>query len=256
MKRARLKSPTDSDHYRHWAGRPVKQRCRFSVPDWSRAESEYLAANPPTEAEWAWVTDNYRLLVKIVKEHCKGALGRSCGYDDVIGFCLPVVVKCLRGYDPSTGYALGSYVGTAVRQRAYWYRDRNRASVVPLFRGLPRNTSVLTGDREVIVEEPAPDEDRDDLLDNLTFALGSLKGRDRAVVDGYLGLSGPRKTLMDLSEELGVTRERIRQVFMAAMLKVIRRAKLKRQVVPPFTRSRGSVNGVKGSRSAFARLTT
>ena len=50
------------------------------------------------------------------------------------------------------------------------------------------------------------------LLECVRSSLVSMEKRDRAIWKGRLGLDGPRRTLEELAQAFGVTRERIRQI--------------------------------------------
>jgi len=53
--------------------------------------------------------------------------------------------------------------------------------------------------------------------ENLRGVLGGLSERERAILAGRFGFSGPERTLRDMGEELGVSAERVRQIEQRAI---------------------------------------
>lgn len=76
----------------------------------------------------------------------------------------------------------------------------------------------------------------DDAIDReklLTAALGTLKPRERQVVEARWGINGESKTLDELGDEFNVSRERIRQVEIKAMRKLAHPSHHLKQVMGP-----------------------
>jgi RNA polymerase primary sigma factor len=78
---------------------------------------------------------------------------------------------------------------------------------------------------EFVADENAPDLDdaanRAMLREQIRAVLGTLSGRERRVVELRFGLDGDRdRTLSEIGDELGVTRERIRQIEAKALRKL------------------------------------
>ncbi|MCC7104461.1 MAG: sigma-70 family RNA polymerase sigma factor, partial [Chloroflexi bacterium] len=76
-----------------------------------------------------------------------------------------------------------------------------------------------------VPDENAPDLDdaanRAMLREQIRAVLGTLSGRERRVVELRFGLDGDRdRTLSEIGDELGVTRERIRQIEAKALRKL------------------------------------
>ena len=65
-------------------------------------------------------------------------------------------------------------------------------------------------------EDPAELAARNDARRRLAHALSALPRRERAVLAGRYGLTGEPRTFVDLGRELGVSRERARQLERAA----------------------------------------
>lgn len=202
------------------------QRLRRSMPDWPESLARYVTDNPPTEAEWAWVEDNYRLLVKLVHDLNTKNYRYYDSIDDAVGFVLPNVVKALRMYDPAKGFALSTYVATAIRNGLTPRRVWGRTTVFGYARNgkttgqhhSPRPPVALE-QRDVVraVDELRPEPDATPLYEALTKALDRLKPRRREVLDRYLGLTRDRQTLKQVGEDVGLTRERVRQIVLQAM---------------------------------------
>ena len=90
----------------------------------------------------------------------------------------------------------------------------------------------LIGD-DAAAEAPAQSSEASDLSERLESALDELHPRERQVLRLRFGLDrGHERTLGEVGEELGVSRERIRQIEAEALAKLRRMPRLRRDVLP------------------------
>lgn len=93
------------------------------------------------------------------------------------------------------------------------------------------------------MESPDASTSGSELIDHLDGLLGELDERERRIIDLRFGLNGRRsRTLVEVGQEFGVTRERIRQLQNVALAKM-RRA-LERLEDPRFARVRNLLENV------------
>jgi RNA polymerase primary sigma factor len=161
---------------------------------------------------------NLRLVVSLVKN-----LSRP-GQDfaELVSDGYLAMIRAIEKFDFSRGYKFSTYASWAIMN------DLSRAS-----RKNHRRDLFVTGYEEML--EAAPDYRDDACLreteqercqEAIRGLLGRLDDRERKIVVGRFGLEGTRpKTLNQLSEELGITMERVRQIETRARDKLRKIAK-------------------------------
>jgi len=123
---------------------------------------------------------------------------------------LPLTVRC-NNVLSNQGLDSIRDLGRYSREEASRWKNFGRQSIIDLadaivtfLRMMP---NLVNGPFNASEEAPiAP------LLECVRGSLVSMEKRDRAIWKGRLGLDGPRKTLEELAQAFGVTRERIRQI--------------------------------------------
>jgi RNA polymerase primary sigma factor len=89
----------------------------------------------------------------------------------------------------------------------------------------------LLGD-EVAGQAAVREVETRELADRLAAALAALDPRERKILQMRFGLdAGEERTLTDVAEQMGVSRERIRQIEQAALAKLRRMPGLRREVI-------------------------
>jgi len=190
------------------------------------------------------VEGNLRLVVKIAKEHRNSQVG----LDDLIAEGNLGLIEAAQRFDPSRGVRFVSYATWWIRKymlravdrqahqtssprprggddsegdQAGEERPRSRRQRILSFDDFMQNS----GDRQFIEflasEDAADPEDRileSQLADALLSILPRLPPRERAILASHYGLDGaPPKTLQAIGAELGLTRERVRQLELRAL---------------------------------------
>ncbi len=176
-----------------------------------------------TFTEWAQAAElvrkiliqcNLRLVVSIAKKHA-GPLMNLFELVSEGNMCLIRAVKC---FDYRRGTRLSTY--------ATWAISKHFARVVP-----ERNyrlATFVTGQDELLasVGDGRPDpRDRIETVSHIRTILARaarhLTDRERQIVESHYGANGkPARTLAEIGQVFGLTRERIRQIEMRALQKL------------------------------------
>ncbi len=183
------------------------QSARLAYESWRKGG---LAGPPlPEAADWhAWLRSPGRercVLANLPLAYTQ-ATGRG-GAEDVIGHLVPWLVQAVDRFDPSLGYRFSTFATHYLRcQKMNWLAGlyKNRAH------------TFLPGTAGLFREIPAPEADHpvvDETRELAAAALDALDGRDRTVVTLRLGLDGKARTLQEVGDEMGVTKERARQIY-------------------------------------------
>ena len=190
------------------------------------------------------VEANLRLVVKIAKEHRNSHVG----IDDLIAEGNLGLIEAARRFDPSRGVRFVSYASWWIRKymlRAVDRQAHQTSSPRPdattesegAGAGDPAPCALRqrilsfddfmqnSGDRQFLeftASEEAPDtEDRileNQLADALLSILPRLPVKERQILAAHYGLGGgPAKTLQAIGAEMGLTRERVRQLELRAL---------------------------------------
>ena len=160
------------------------------------------------------VCSSVRLVISIVKKYCTP----HCVFDDLLSEGIVSLLRAVDNFDFERGFRFSTYA-TRIIHRDLWraigrdQKNRLRFSTGnnPLLDGRSEEPSSLVGDRssnQVLA-----------LLDQL---LDRLDERERVIVSARFGLdsSGKKETFTALGKQLGVSKERIRQLAERAMKKL------------------------------------
>ena len=135
--------------------------------------------------------------------------GGAISYEEALQAGRIGLWRAIEGYDPTRGTAFSTYAWVAIRRQVC--RRANELSREPVI-----------GSREMAASWVAPDpvaEVEKKLIQDVLFDLVSqLPPRMGRVISGRYGLGEqPPCTLKNLGQELGVTRERVRQLQQEAL---------------------------------------
>jgi RNA polymerase sigma factor (sigma-70 family) len=156
--------------------------------------------------------------------------------DELIAEAMHRLTLAAANYDPGTGipfvpYALKCiYRGTHKYVDLYWRPTRNRSAVAGYavrevtFAQFPADGDGDWGDRHLAIgREPSPDAGDD--ADEVRHLLRWLGPRELRVLELRYGLDGGgERTLQEIGDEMGVSRERANQLTRRAVEAVRRRA--------------------------------
>ena len=172
------------------------------------SESSRLRPDPGGDpgAHWAMAMAAHERLVHwVVRQQALGLLP----YGDAVHEGRIGLWRALRGFDATRGTRFSSYAVPAIRHAVWAAVARERATARPV-----AGTAV----RPRHASDPA------DLLHDaqvrrvLHRLVAQLPASGRRVVVAHLGLGGsPPQTFATIGQELGVTRQRVHQVYWAAV---------------------------------------
>ena len=157
---------------------------------------------------------NLRLVVSVAKKH----VGWSHQFFEVISDGNVSLMRAVENFDYGRGFRFSTY--------ATWAIVKNYARSAPEERY--RLGRCITGQDELLASVPdhreteQPNHDVQQVRKLLLKGLSELSERERAVVTARFGLFGKTgtKTLREIGEQYGVTKERIRQIERRAMRKL------------------------------------
>ena len=151
------------------------------------------------------IRGNLRLVVSIVKK----LGGHNRDFAELVSDGYVALMKAVEKFDFSRGYRFSTYASWAVINTLLQDSMRDH-----------RRDRSLTGYKSML--EAAPDHrndespcvmERERCQEVIRGMLGRLNDRERKIIVSRFGLGGTRqKTLNQLGEELGITKERVRQI--------------------------------------------
>jgi RNA polymerase sigma factor (sigma-70 family) len=158
---------------------------------------------------------NLRLVVSIAKRHVNG---RAPHFFEVVSDGNLSLIRSVENFDYTRGNKFSTY--------ASWAIMKNYARTIP--ENHYRYARYVTGQEEIL--ESAPDhraapvseQSVEGVREMLTAGLVTLSERERTIVTEHYGLFGrsAAKTLEQLGQRFGVTKERIRQIEKRALTKL------------------------------------
>jgi len=165
------------------------------------------------------IKSNLRLVAGIARKH----LGRGANLQDLISEGNIALMRAVEKFDYSKGFRFATY--------ASWAIAKNFARKIPQQVSLSQRTDVATipdieqdfravGSVDVVAVEKARESLVQVIQDN-------LDGREQYIVLNHFGVPGSsgktdKKTLKQIGSELGLTKERVRQIELVALRKLRR----------------------------------
>lgn len=158
---------------------------------------------------------NLRLVVSIARKF----VTQQHPIEDLICEGNTILMKAVEKFDYARGFRFSTYVTHAVQRHYYLYfkrarrRDTREVGFADDFLGEAPARVDVTAEFRLAAQQA-------DTL--MHFIDAHLDDRERLIVRNRFGLteSGVVRTYQSLSEELGICKERVRQVFQAALEKV------------------------------------
>jgi RNA polymerase primary sigma factor len=164
------------------------------------------------------VRANLRLVLSLVKK----LIRPNQDFAELVSDGFVALIRAVERFDVSRGYKFSTYASWAILNTFSRDSPRNR-----------RRDRLVTGHDAML--EFAPDyrndtrpreAEQDRLRGAVRGMLGRLDDRERTIIVGRFGLGGAReKTLAQLGAELGITKERVRQIESRARDKLLELAK-------------------------------
>ncbi len=160
---------------------------------------------------------NVRLVISIAKTFADD----QNPFDDLLSEGIASVIRAVEKFDYSRGFRFSTYATSVVRRELMRSVRKNHQ----------RRNRFATGSSEYLDSQCAPEPDHTERLAELEWdrvsgslrtMLGGLDQREQLVVRGRYGLNrgGRKVTFKTLGEQLGVSKERVRQLYQRAIQKL------------------------------------
>jgi RNA polymerase primary sigma factor len=167
------------------------------------------------------VTDNLGYVITLARQYKSDILST----DDLISEGTIGMMKAAQKYDPQRGKPFVTFAAPYIRQAIEQAISRLdtptdvRSTDESLPRGSRNNYTLLN----VLEDKDSPRADAASeqmLSDDMLRGLGRLDERQQAVVSRYFGIDRERQTMAEIGQELGLKRERVRQIRNQALRKL------------------------------------
>lgn len=169
------------------------------------------------------VTDNLGYVITLARQYQSDILTT----DDLISEGTIGMMKAAQKYDPERGKSFVTFAAPYIRQaieQAISKLDTDtdvRSTDESLPRGSRNNYTLLN----VLEDKGSPRADasvEQTLSDNMLEGLSRLDERQQAVIKRYYGVNCERQTMAEIAQEMGLKRERVRQIRNTALRKLKR----------------------------------
>ncbi len=160
------------------------------------------------------VCSSVRLVISIVKKYCTP----HCVFDDLLSEGIMSLLRAVDNFDFEKGFRFSTYATRIIHRdlwRAIGKDQKNR------LRFNTGNDPVLDG-RSDETTSMVSDRNSTEVLGMLDQLLETLDERERVIISARFGLetSGKKETFTALGKQLGVSKERIRQLAERALKKL------------------------------------
>jgi len=193
-------------------GNEGMSRCQPSLYFYDR-QTGYVIDPPPTAEEWAWLEENRKLIYTCVRRVLSRRIVRMIDDREILTTVAAPALCALRNWRADGGASKPTLVFRYVL---------NHLAVVArhmfVVRGGPtksiRHPPVLAGScdlPEILEADKTSSNTTDPVF--LESCMRWLDDRRRFVVESFLGAGKKQQTMSAIGKELGVSRERVRQLY-------------------------------------------
>ena len=165
---------------------------------------------------------NLRFVVKIAQQY----RGRGVDLDDLVSEGNIGLMKAASKFDATRGTRFVNFAVVYIREQIEKSLPASPETTVEQIshRSAPREASLDAplGHRagvsllSVLINKDAPDSDvrvhSAAIEEAIVFALDSLSGRERQIINSFYGIGQEHETMSEIAEDMGLKRERVRQI--------------------------------------------
>lgn len=161
------------------------------------------------------IRSNMRLVISLATKYCTD----QYGFEDLVSDGMLTLMEAVEKFDYQRGFRFSTYATHSIRRSFFRKIERKQ---------LDRQRFAITDPDEMLTAEDDSESEYDATADNQLMAQilknlpEVLTERERHVIEGRYGLNGRKapQTLVELSNELGICKERVRQVEGNALKKL------------------------------------
>ena len=173
------------------------------------------------------VTQNMGYVVTLARQYKSDILST----DDLVSEGAIGLMKAAQKFDPSRGKPFVTFAAPYIRhsiEAAIQRLDTDqqlRSTDESLPIGSRNNYTLLTVLEDASAAKPAELVEESTLSDDMVKSMVVLNQRETDVVRRYYGLLGQRLTMAEIAEDMGLKRERVRQIRDVAVRKLKKAAR-------------------------------
>ena len=160
---------------------------------------------------------NLRLVISIARKFSAS----SCDFDELMSEGNEILLKAINKFDFSRGFRFSTYATHSVQRHFYRYTQRQlKRNTVEYKSSVELLNEIPNAETDLVIAQWVKEEQRvTSLISQMTERLDE---REHRIVVARFGLStdGVVKTLRELSSEMGLSKERIRQIQIIAIDKL------------------------------------
>ena len=170
----------------------------------------------------ALITGNMGYVVTLARQYRSELLST----DDLISEGSIGLMKAADKFDPSRGKPFVTFAAPFIRKSIEDAISRitGEVPVMSTDESLPIGSNNNFTLLNVLEDKGAPKTDaileQNSLSDEMATAISTLNEREQAVIRRYFGIESQRMTMAEIGEELGLKRERVRQIRDKAVRKL------------------------------------